>query len=354
MVGARRVRQGLGPFVARYLSAAGAEIAGVLGTSPDSVGRACRDLEGMLPARPRGYTDLAPLLEREKPDALAILSPHPTHEGYLEAALAAGLHTLCEKPLIWGGEGLGGRAAAICARFERAGLLLRESCQWPLVLDSYRRLFPETSAGPPEEVGMELCPVALEPVGMLADSLSHPLSLLQAVLPDPEAEVHEIRSLFVPGGEPDPGASPAGPRLEVRFRYGARPSIEATVRLTPSDALPRPAALALDGRWARREVREPGYQIHLTAGGRSEMVPDPLGALVGRFVSDLHSVLSGRRPEGSGDIAQRMRLFERVLGAVKADLAGRPGSGSRSGAGSSAEAGPGSEAGRRASAGRSE
>ena len=45
LIGARRVRQGLGPFVAQFLSELGAEIPAFLGTSASSVQAATEDLE---------------------------------------------------------------------------------------------------------------------------------------------------------------------------------------------------------------------------------------------------------------------------------------------------------------------
>ena len=45
IVGARRVRQGLGPFVTRHLVSLGAEVPAFLGTSASTIDVAARELE---------------------------------------------------------------------------------------------------------------------------------------------------------------------------------------------------------------------------------------------------------------------------------------------------------------------
>ena len=316
LIGARRSRQGLGPYVARNLREAGAELAGVLGTSADSAAEAARALGAAGCPPLRGYTDLRRLVEREAPDALAILSPHATHEAYLRLALEAKLHVLCEKPFIHGVDGLGARAAQLVDGFARAQLLLHENCQWPEVLPSYYALFPEREQRAPRSFSMQLSPVAENPGGMLADSLSHPLSLVQALCPDPAARIADPRFEWAPRERGVDRREP--PRLRIAFGYVASSAtLQVGVELRPCLSVPRPAALALDGDWAQREVREPDYQIHLTASARSVKVPDPLAVLVGRFVAELRAVLSGRRPAASREVAHRMCLFESVERALR-------------------------------------
>ncbi len=45
------------------------------------------------------YTDYADMLERERPDAVHICTPHYLHAAMVIAALERGIHVLCEKPL---------------------------------------------------------------------------------------------------------------------------------------------------------------------------------------------------------------------------------------------------------------
>ena len=293
MIGARRVRQGLGPYVARHLVALGAEVPAFLATRAETVAETERALGA------RGYTDLGALLAGERPDALAILSPSETHERYLEAALEARVHVLCEKPLVWNGAGLARRAAALADRFARAGLLLRESCQWPYTLAAYRALHPE--AGPLRAFAMRLSPAAEEPRQMLGDSLSHPLSLLQALTGGAPARAEGI-SIAARRGE-----------VALRFTYRtAAAAIASEVTLRASDRTPREAGYALDGRWAEREIRAADYAFSFRSGDRSVPVPDPLRELLRDFLAALAA--PGAAPDPA--IPARMALLEQILEAL--------------------------------------
>lgn len=47
----------------------------------------------------RIYTDMAEMLEKEKPDIVAICTPNVSHERLTKMALNAGADVLCEKPV---------------------------------------------------------------------------------------------------------------------------------------------------------------------------------------------------------------------------------------------------------------
>jgi predicted dehydrogenase len=290
VIGARRVRQGLGPFVARHLVELGASVPCFLATRAESLPETARALGA------RGYTELGRMLADEKLDALAILSPSETHERYLAAALDAGLHVLCEKPLVWGGAGLAARARALEQAFRAAGLGLRECCQWPHTLPAYRALHPD--AGPVRSFAMRLSPASHEPRAMLGDSLPHPLSLLQALAPGP-AEIGEIRFEAL---------GPGSLRLACEWRtVGARVAVE--IALVTRERPPREAAYAVNGRWAERRIRPDDYAFSFADGAREVPVPDPLRALLADFVKE------PSQPPG-GESGERMALLERILDAL--------------------------------------
>jgi predicted dehydrogenase len=290
VIGARRVRQGLGPFVARHLVELGASVPCFLATRAESI----PETERMLGAR--GYDDLARMLAEQPLDALAILSPSETHERYLAAALAAGLHVLCEKPLIWGGSGLAERARALEQRFRAAGLGLRECCQWPYTLPAYRALHPDVR--PLRSFAMRLSPASYEPRAMLGDSLPHPLSLLQALAPGP-AEIRDIRFEAAERG-----------LLQVACEWRTAGSrIEVSITLVTQERPPREAAYAVNGLWAERRIGAVDYALRFADGPREVPVPDPLRALLADFVKE------PARPPG-GESGERMALLERILDAL--------------------------------------
>jgi hypothetical protein len=309
LIGARRERQGLGPYVARDLCALGIEIAAVLGTREETVDAALRDLGDRLGIRPRGYAALEELLAREALDALVILSPGRTHETYLRAALDAGLHALCEKPLLWGGQGLAARGAALVEAFAARGRLLAENCQWPWVLDAFRALHPDACGGPPKRFGMLLSP-ASSGLDRIGDCLPHVLSVLQTLAPHPRPHLEEPELESLPG-------EPAGLRIRFGYRAG-RARVDCDVELRPAPGQPRPAALAIDGLRAERRIRLPGYAMELCDGTRSVPLPDPLTARLAQFARDLGAVLGGAPPPDPSPIARRLELLEGLVEAYRA------------------------------------
>lgn len=306
IVGARRVRQGLGPFVARDLVAAGAEVPCFSVTSERGVSPALAEIERFAQVSPRGYVDVDRMLDEQALDALAILSPAETHAEHLWRAACRGLAVLCEKPFVWGTPDLATTAAEIAAAFAERDLLLYENCQWPCTLPAFERLHPGALAAPPRRFHMELQP-ASRGLGALGDSLPHPLSLLQVLVPGDAPAVDEFRA------EPHPGPDP---RLTLQFRYrsGGR-SCDVVVVLWYSDVVPRRAALEIDGRLASRVVAPETYQLSFAASDRTVPIDDPLSTLVADFVARLRAPDEADRRSRARDIDQRMRLLAELAGA---------------------------------------
>lgn len=307
-MGAGRRRQGLGPWVARDLIAAGAEIPGFLVTRAESRDEVIRAWSTELGTAPRGHLELASLLGEESLDALAILSPAETHERHLEAALEAGLHVLCEKPLLWGRPDLGPAARRLALGFDARGLLLWENCQWPYSLPAFERLHPGALPGPPRRLAMRLQP-ASRGVQMLGDSVPHVLSLIQALLP---GRAGRIERLGFSGGGTD------SDRLDLGFRFvsGER-ELEVAIELRRSDRRPREAALEIDGRRAERLVAPEGYRLSFAADGRRVPLPDPLTLLIADFVAALPAPGQQATGSRSREIAERMELLGRIVTAFE-------------------------------------
>jgi len=310
LIGARRVRQGLGPFVARFLAELGVEVPAILGTSASTVSEALADLERDARLAPRGYTALEDLLAGEELDALAILSPAETHGRYLEAALEAGLSVLCEKPLLWGGADLAGRARRLADGFARAGLYLAENCQWPYVLPAFRALHPAAADEPLRSFAMQLSP-ASQGAQRIGDALPHPLSLLQVLVP---GSAPSLEHIAFAGGEP----------LVVTFEYATREArVPCRVELLRDAGSPREASLTLDGRKARRRVRLEDYALFLAAeDGREVPLADPLRALLADFARDLARAAQGRlpAPHVAQRIPERAALLDRLLDAYRQEF----------------------------------
>jgi predicted dehydrogenase len=305
IIGARRARQGLGPFVARDLVAAGAQVPCFAVTSERSIAPARAEIERHAGVSPRGYADVDRMLDGEALDAVAILSPAESHAEHLWRAAERGLAALCEKPLVWGTPDLAADASRIVAAFADRKLLLYENCQWPCALPDFARLHPGALAAPPLRFRMELQPAA-PGLGALRDSLPHPLSLLQTLLPG-EAAIDGFRAAALAG--PDPGL-----RIEFRYRSGGR-SCDVAVVLWYSERRPRRAALEIDGRVAERVVAPETYQLSFAASGRTVPIDDPLTILVDDFVARLRAPDEADRRSRARDIEERMRLLAELASA---------------------------------------
>src|SRR6266508_2255245 len=76
-------------------TAAGASLAGMADLLPERA----EALAAQFGVNPRIYTDWREMLERERPDVVSVCLPNVLHEEPVLAALEAGAHVLCEKPL---------------------------------------------------------------------------------------------------------------------------------------------------------------------------------------------------------------------------------------------------------------
>ncbi len=308
IIGARRVRQGLGPFVARHLRDAGADVCCFLATTEATRDATQRDLAERYGILARGYVDVAELVAEEKLDALAVLSPHETHGVYLETALDAGLHVLCDKPLLWGGDDLASTAQDLVNRFQGRGLVLWENCQWPYTLPAYAALHPAATQAVPRHFAMRMNPTALG-AQVLADSLPHPLSMLQALAPGHEVTIED--ATYAPATDQEREAV-------LRFTYRAAPhAIAVEVRLTPKLRAPRLTAYALDGCWVRRLIQMDDYALFFSDGLRVVPLDDPVALLARDFVQALGARPTDESRARTQQIVQRMQMLDYLAAALR-------------------------------------
>ncbi len=305
LIGPRRARQGLGPFVTKYLLESGAVVSSYVSTSPETLELSRIALDKWHQISARGYLSVSEMLAHEDLDALAILSPAETHERYLMAAVEAGLDVLCEKPIIWGDTGLRERAASIVACFENRNLLIRENCQWPYTLTGFHALYPDTLDAQLERFDMRLSPTA-QGADMLRDALSHPLSILQKLAPDESPKIVE------------PGFDVSRTQISLDFEYVTKACrIGVNVDLMRAKTFPKEASYAINGHWARREVETPDYRIYLSSGDRRVSLRDPLAESIDDFLSAMRS--DARTPDAGRnlEILQRIAMMERLVSAYE-------------------------------------
>ncbi len=321
LIGPRRLRQGLGPFVARELSAAGAVVPAFLCSKPDSVEPADAELRAHGVAA-RGFHAVEPFLAESQLDAVAILSPPETHARFLGLAAAAGLNALCEKPLVWG-DSPAVTARGCVASFQERGLLLVENCQWPDTLPAFSALHPGALDEKPEHFSMRLSPSSAGE-SMLVDSLSHPLSLLQSWVPAAGSRQQDRveKATFASFEERgDPAVTVRFDFLRGDFRVVCR------VDLVRQREQPRRAGYALNRRRAERLVEMADYSMFFRDGERRVAMADPLATRMRLFVDWLRRQMGGLPPDPEPHMSQRVttplelvarvQMLEDLVGAFR-------------------------------------
>lgn len=278
VIGAARRRQGTGPFLARFLHAAGARVVAICGTTTATANQAAADLRTTCRMILTPYSGARAMIAKERLDALAIASPAATHLAYLDLALASGCHALCEKPLVWGGADPAGDAARLVTGFSAKGLLLAVATQWRHGLGAYMQLFPDVVPRSATSFEMTLSPTSTGR-DMVPDALPHAFSILDHLFP---AHDRPLSDLKIDASSRD--------ATTVSFTHpGGAAGIACVVRLATVPSAPRPFGFGFDGRFATRVVTEPGYRISLrdAATGREVPLSDPLDALVKAFVASV-------------------------------------------------------------------
>ncbi len=273
VVGARCRNQGIGAHLARFFVQAGADVCAVLGTGPDTAVEAAEALTVATGHHAAPHVEWDAMLAACAPEAVVIATPHETHTAYLDHALDAKLHVLCEKPLTWGEDAVP-EAERLADAFFAQGLHLRVNTQWPETLPTYRELFPETP-DVPRHLAMRMSPRS-QGLRMIPAAIPHVLSLLAAALPAAQPRIEGIQ------------CSASEDRVALQFVYAADPgAIEAEVELIRCPEQPRPAWYGFDGRIAHRHVEMDSYSMYLEGNGRRIPLPDPTPLLVGSFLDQV-------------------------------------------------------------------
>lgn len=273
VVGARRARQGVGEFIARWFASAGAQVCAIVGTSEQTVAEAQQNLYERYGIRCHGYASLPTALSQEKPEVVALCTPYEFHEEQLRAIIAAPAHCLCEKPLLWSQTSNTTRAATeIVESFIKQGLYLSLVTQWPYTLKAFYELYPHLKGQAVTRFDMLLGPTTTG-INMVLDAAPHVLSLLQHLLGYGEiqgAQAHfhnEQKELL----------------LEFTFHHFAGiTNVSCLFIQTPKP--PRPAGYAINGCWAKRTIQLPEYNLYFQGNERTVPVEDPLPLLVNDFL----------------------------------------------------------------------
>lgn len=272
IVGARSARQGTGPFIAAGLSAAGARIGGIVGTSEASINAALNGLKHDWGIETVGHSSLSAALSAIQPDAVAICSPWRFHADQLREVAEANCHCLVEKPLAWPASIE--EVDSLIAEYENRGLLLDLVGQWPATLSAFSALHSSI----PESIDtfrMRLSPISIGE-DMIADAAPHFISMLQALAGPGDC--------LASTAERD--ADNTKLTLTCTYKHGGG-SLSAQLLLETCNERPRPAWYEVNDLRVDRSVRLPQYSQELIGNGERVPVIDPMHQVTAQFLSAL-------------------------------------------------------------------
>jgi hypothetical protein len=279
VIGAGRRHNGIGAYSARFAHAEGARVVAVLAQDEDA---ARQDAEGLqeFGITADAYADFDALVCSHQPDAIIIASPAVTHAGYLDRAVASGLHVLCEKPFIWD-EGCDYRLAErVLDAARQRGLIIAMNSQWPFVLPAYDQLCGLPPADRIESFYIQLAPLS-KGRAMIPDAMPHALSLLYCVLGKGMLEQIHMQS--------------APESLRLDFVYcGKSTRCRVTAELVHETTQPRSFAFGFNGTITRRTIDMATYAIAFSRDNQSCDVDDPLKLSVRDFLHACRNKVSPR------------------------------------------------------------
>lgn len=125
------------------------------------------------------YRDVGEMLEIERPDVVHVLTPPETHRGLVLAALGAGAHVICEKPVALSGVEL----EELLGAAEAAGLVLTESQNYRFnePVRFLRAAIDQGELGEVREVEVAITLAVRDPDGRFGDpNLPSPIHALPA------------------------------------------------------------------------------------------------------------------------------------------------------------------------------
>ncbi len=276
---------GMGKHHAKWLLQAGCELVAFAGSSEATVARTKLALQDALGFAGRGYTSVAELLDREQPDCVAVCSPAELHYEHALAALHAGAHVMCEKPLVYDetlpAEKLLAQGAELVAAAQELERALAVNTQYAAGVAPYYELTGLSPDDPPREFFMQMESKPKTPrqgEAIWVDLSPHPISVLLAFCPDGQAD-WETASCEV-----------SEARVDARFRWGLSRGTACDCHLVTRNTPPEESirrAWGINGVVVEYEGRndERGvYAAYLRRAGREVRAQDFVHTSLARFV----------------------------------------------------------------------
>lgn len=286
----------IGRFHVRELLRAGANVPAILGSSAGSVAQTAASLYVDFGVRPNSYVELEKLIATEHLDAVSVCTPPEMHHAQVKMCIEAGLHVLCEKPVVCNSLADNYRETRELALLaEKKGRILTVNTQWPSIL---KYIKDRTELMPLRSFAMETQPSG-KGIDMLTEQLSHSNSVLVALMPHGEAVDISV-------------TKHSAEFFDVNFKYRNQ-STECVVhyRYVHKEDRPRKVIFKFNDIEFRRELGEE-YQQRLVSGNATMEIEDPFRASIGRFVGAIEGKTS---PLVSiNELLENAALQDRIVG----------------------------------------
>jgi predicted dehydrogenase len=306
---------GIGRHHAKWYHLGGCEVVAFVGTSPESVKRTAETLRTTFGFDGRAYTDVAEMLEKERPDLLSVCSPPALHVEHANAALQAGVHVLCEKPLIWDwdltGDQMLAEAQSMVALARQKGLHLATNTQYAAGIPGYLALY-ERERGPLTTVESFLFEMDSKGGGgqrewepIWVELSSHSLAVLMKLVPDGVVDYGSVDCRI------------ERKRTTAEFDYARADGSRVAVRISHgniAEGVP-PRRFGVNGFIVNYEGRndENGvYCAFLEREGKEEKLKDFMQESLERFIAAVRGegavLCTGE--EGLANLERQIRLLE--------------------------------------------
>lgn len=271
LIGGRRIRSGIGPYIGNYFHGNGAAVTAVLGTTEKTAREAASDLK-RYGINATAHTDFGRMMEEEKPEAVAIASPASTHFEYLMKSIHAGAHVFCEKPFIWyDKDDLQDVLTRIFRAADDRGTIVVMNSQWPFALPFYEGLCGSLNGQTASSFSIRLSP-RCGGKEMIVEAVPHALSILYCT-----CGRGDIVNLAI---------TSRGDGMVIHFDYASgdsRCTVEIT--LTSQYRQPRDFSFGFNERIVKRSLDLTSYDIYFNHAGRACKIADPLELSVQDFMA---------------------------------------------------------------------
>lgn len=287
----------IGKFHVREFARAGTDVTAILGSSKETADNTAQALSLSYGVHPRAYTELDRLIEIEQLDAVSICTPARMHYDQVKKCLTAGLHVLCEKPLVLNSYAKNSPwAKELIALSKKQHKILSVNTQWPSILEYIKNHVDLSTL---KSFSMHMQP-ATRGIDMLPEQLPHTGSMVVKLIPNGHAE--DIT--FLKHSPED---------IAINFKY-SNENVACDIRytFTHKESRPRKVIFSFDGMEFQREIGEQ-YRQRLVIDTAAFDIEDPFKISIGKFVGAIEGKNSPM--VNTKEIIENVTLQDRIIEA---------------------------------------